>query len=491
MARVFVSKKDYELVNDEEMKKAAVMGRNSPLKVVMCKEGQLYENQVAYYKIARDAALDSYKKRVAILQKEGKEKELLLAKMQIEFNQQITSTEQANELLHNKLQKIEEEAKALADKFITVNLDDQTESYQRAFQAFMDKDIDQALMILDSVNLAERLKINTEEKDKDEAIIAEKQESVAQKEKQIQQDINQCVFKAELHILKYEFKKAEYLFELALKYDVTNEKLIFQFAYFLQKQNNFDKAIQRYEEALEIYRALSEKNPDAYNFPVCGTLINMGLLYEELLEGKGDMSLKGKGISLMEECQKRLDTYDNTHPKVAQYQVYITRLSAFFEDFSEADYLWQQKINSIDSLKEQNRVEKDFHQRVISQEEIIQKLLVLGEDTADDSKLLEKTAKEYGNLAWYQLFDKQFEAAEVSARKGMGMSEGAEWINTNFALALLFQGKFEDAKAVYLNLKDKSYGDGIYAATFLADFDALEKEGITHPDVEKIRDLLR
>jgi len=110
---------------------------------------------------------------------------------------------------------------------------------------------------------------------------------------------------------------------------------------------------------------------------------------------------------------------------------------------------------------------------------------------SENPELLEMIASEYGSLSWYQLFDKQFEAAEVSARKGMGMSENAEWINTNFALALLFQGKFEDAKAVYLNLKDKPYGEGTYSATFLADFDALEKEGITHPDVEKIRDLLR
>ena len=43
--RVYVSKNDYELVNEEELKRAAVTDRLDTLKVVMCKEGQLYETK--------------------------------------------------------------------------------------------------------------------------------------------------------------------------------------------------------------------------------------------------------------------------------------------------------------------------------------------------------------------------------------------------------------------------------------------------------------
>jgi len=104
-------------------------------------------------------------------------------------------------------------------------------------------------------------------------------------------------------------------------------------AVLLSDKNELIQSQLYYEESLEIRRVLSEKNPDAYNFDVCETLLNMGLLYKEVLEQKGDMSLKREGISLMKECQKRLDIYDKTHPKVAQYQEYIAYLSAFFEDF--------------------------------------------------------------------------------------------------------------------------------------------------------------
>jgi hypothetical protein len=70
------------------------------------------------------------------------------------------------------------------------------------------------------------------------------------------------------------------------------------------------------------------------------------------------------------------------------------------------------------------------------------------------------------------------------------LNDSQEWINTNLALVLLYQGKYEEAKIIYLQLKDKPYGDATYGTTFLEDLEVLEKEGITHPDVAKIRKLL-
>ncbi|WP_282773948.1 tetratricopeptide repeat protein, partial [Phaeodactylibacter xiamenensis] len=298
VARIYASKNGFEVVNAEELKKAAVLGRRAPLKVVMCQEGQLYENQVAYYKIAKDAALASYQKRVSILQKEGREKDRLLAEMQVEFNQEIKTVTQANDLLKEQLKATEQRAQELADKFVTVNLDDQSESYQRAFNAFLDQDIDRALTILDSVDLKRRLATNTAEKEKEEALIGELEESMASRDEQIEQDINQSVFKARLYILKYEFTKAEEMFELALQYSPEDEELIFEFAFFLQEQNRFKKAIKRYEEALEKYRTLAEKNPDVYLPDVAGTLNNLGV-------GRRENRERGQATAVYEEVQEK------------------------------------------------------------------------------------------------------------------------------------------------------------------------------------------
>ena len=108
----------------------------------------------------------------------------------------------------------------------------------------------------------------------------------------------------------------------------------------------------------------------------------------------------------------------------------------------------------------------------------------------ENDKVSNLIASKYGSLAWYQLFIQQFAEAEQSARLGLAKDPSEEWINANLALALLYQGKWEAAKQIYENLKDKPYGDGTYKATLLKGFDALEAEGITHPDLEKARALL-
>jgi tetratricopeptide (TPR) repeat protein len=105
-----------------------------------------------------------------------------------------------------------------------------------------------------------------------------------------------------------------------------------------------------------------------------------------------------------------------------------------------------------------------------------------------------------GNLSFYQLFAKDFKGAEQSAREALNPTSfekpenydaEMEWVHTNLALALLYQGKFEEAKAIYLKYKDIAYGETTYKEAFLSDFKELEAEGITHPDVAKIKQLLQ
>jgi tetratricopeptide (TPR) repeat protein len=97
----------------------------------------------------------------------------------------------------------------------------------------------------------------------------------------------------------------------------------------------------------------------------------------------------------------------------------------------------------------------------------------------------------YGSLAWYQMFNRQFSVAEQSAQYGLALDASQEWINANLAVALLYQGKWKVAKRIYLSLKDKPYGKVTYKEMLLSDLDELEKEGILHADMAKIRVLLK
>ena len=80
--------------------------------------------------------------------------------------------------------------------------------------------------------------------------------------------------------------------------------------------------------------------------------------------------------------------------------------------------------------------------------------------------------------------------AEASARKGMSIDSSSTWINTNLALALLYQGKLEEAKGIYVALKDAPYGEGTYREVFLEDLRAMEEAGLRHEGVGEIRRVL-
>jgi len=255
--------------------------------------------------------------------------------------------------------------------------------------------------------------------------------------------------------------------------------------------NEMGGAQQSYEEALQIYRKLADKNPWVYNLGVALTDINVGLFYEQLLKSTGEMSIKAAGLELMRDAEQRLAIFPDAHPRVQEYRPKIERLTQFFNDFDEAAFQLQKQIERLSALETANETEKDPHKKVQRQQEIISLLSEIEKAMPGNEEVANLIAARYGSLAWYQLFVRQFAEAEQSARAGLAKDPSEEWINTNLALALLYQDKWEAAKQIYEKLKDKPYNDSTYLTTFLEDLEALEKEGITHPDVQKARALLK
>ena len=80
--------------------------------------------------------------------------------------------------------------------------------------------------------------------------------------------------------------------------------------------------------------------------------------------------------------------------------------------------------------------------------------------------------------------------AEINAR--IAIKSSLDIAYTNLALALLYQGKWPEAKAIYEAWMDKPYDkENTWRDIFLKDLDELEAAGITHPDVKKARKLLK
>ena len=98
----------------------------------------------------------------------------------------------------------------------------------------------------------------------------------------------------------------------------------------------------------------------------------------------------------------------------------------------------------------------------------------------------------YGNLAWFQLLARQYNEAEQSARKGLSTDDTRIWIKTNLAHALLLQGRFDEAMAIYTVIKPlKNDKNESFARICLEDFEEFDKAGIKSPDIDKVKKFLK
>ncbi|MEA5139231.1 tetratricopeptide repeat protein, partial [Arcicella rigui] len=97
----------------------------------------------------------------------------------------------------------------------------------------------------------------------------------------LQNAIASYLFKAQLKIELNEYKQAEILFEKAYQADSNNANTLYQYAYFLQKQNRAKRPAELYERALMIREALAKDNPQQYLPYVANTLNNLGIFYSD------------------------------------------------------------------------------------------------------------------------------------------------------------------------------------------------------------------
>ena len=92
------------------------------------------------------------------------------------------------------------------------------------------------------------------------------------------------------------------------------------------------------------------------------------------------------------------------------------------------------------------------------------------------------------DYAYYCIMEGDFRNAEQIAHEGMIVDPARHEVLTNFAAALLFQGKFSDAEIIYRQYKDE------LKDSFLDDFKQFSEAGVIpkeyEADVEKIKKML-
>ncbi|MFL6798055.1 MAG: hypothetical protein ACJ8F3_11650 [Xanthobacteraceae bacterium] len=106
----------------------------------------------------------------------------------------------------------------------------------------------------------------------------------------------------------------------------------------------------------------------------------------------------------------------------------------------------------------------------------------------DDLKAI---ADGLGGLSWRLLLKKDFGAAFEVANQSVTLTPRAIWMYTNLAHALLFLGRVQQARALYLKYRGERevQGSRSWEAVVLDDFDDMRKAGLTHWLMDQIEKL--
>ena len=211
-----------------------------------------------------------------------------------------------------------------------------------------------------------------------------------------------------------------------------------------------------YKEAMEIYRCLAAPNPQAYESDVAQTQYNLGLL-------KVSMEQYREAIAPFEEALDIFRRLSKTNPAQQQwYEGSLCYLSLLYP--TEKNYLAAYKANQewLPIFKKQYEADMESRRNIY--------------------------AVSLGNQSYCAIFAKQYAEADLYAREGLAVDSTKHFIYTNLAVALLFQGKYAEAEAIYRQYKDE------LKDSFLDDFKQFAEAGVIpeerKEDVERFKQML-
>ena len=226
-----------------------------------------------------------------------------------------------------------------------------TERLKLAKQFFDTGDFDKARAILDAEQI-------TSEQD----ALLERQQELKAKQEQIQKQLddkaNEWLLKAQLTAIDYTLgdkripTTCQY-FEKALKSGRAPERL-FQYALFLQNNNQFKTGEKIYQEALKEYRELAKANPSVYLPYVAGSLNNLGVLVKQ------DSSRRTEAEALYQEALKDYRELVKANPSVYLPDVATTLnnlgnlASVDSSRRTEAEALYQEALKDYRELAKAN-----------------------------------------------------------------------------------------------------------------------------------------
>jgi len=244
-----VQKEGMELVDEREIVTYVRRDPNDLVVVRMAPQGEKQRETARIKENLRQSIERSYKKKYEEQQQQYSLQQDLLADENSRLGRE---RDQA-------LQLVDE----LAKEMYRADLSSVDSTYRLAYNLFIDGKVEEAEEVLEDLNGRKKL---------DDIKIEEHQAQIRaeEREKTKKQLAQAQALKAKVKISKLKFKEAEEAYELAVEADTTNFEITFEFALFLQEQNQFAKVESQYRRALTLAKDAESK---------ATILNNLGMFY--------------------------------------------------------------------------------------------------------------------------------------------------------------------------------------------------------------------
>lgn len=226
-------------------------------------------------------------------------------------------------------------------------------------------------------------------------------------------------------------------------------------------RNDFASAEPAYIESLNRYEQVCEGDPQSYIVERLQLQVLIGANYRDLKRYKeADTFL----LTAYSGIEAYLKLYPETFKKI--YKSTLVNLVMLYRDI----------IDTLDNNL----------QRLIWQKKHLDVCAELY--AVDPGEYKAVYAYSNGSMATLVLETQFFNAAERYARTALLIDSNEVWVKRVLAHALLFQDQYSGALKIYNELKSMKDESGkSFIKICLEDLESLERRGITHKDIEKVR----
>ena len=261
-----------------------------------------------------------------------------------------------------------------------------------------------------------------------------------------------------------------------------------------------------YKESLDIYRKLSEKYPATYSLDLAKVLTGLGNFYYNVGKYAESESVNDETLRILRGLSsKDFEEYSTKEglAMVLNSQGYLYYLA---KNYSASEMAYKESLEIYQKLAINNPKLYSIELagvifnlgKLYSDMGYYEKSEALSKDGMAIVKQLferfpnEDNKKQYagalGGLSFTSILVGKYSEAEAYAREGLSIDSSQTFIHESLALALLFQGRYDEAQPIYRQFKDE------LKEGFLGDFEKLESEKLIPAeridDVERIRVLL-